>query len=511
MSVGVLAAVGLGLRVAVADQSLFADELSTYWIVSSNGLGGVVATVHGDAEITPPLYFVLAWLTTRIDLTPELLRAPSLVAGVAAIPLTYLLGLRTVGRWPGLVGAALVTLSPFMIYYSAEARGYALAIALVLLSTLALLAAVRVRRLRWWVAYAACSCVAVLTHYTSGFALAAQLGWLLFAHPEARRPALLANAAAALAFLPWLSGLINDFNSPTTSIVNALDVLNLHTARVTLEHWVVGYPYAYPNTSLGLIPGPAALVLLALGVAVAVCGTLLGASRRGLRGWLAGADRGLILVVALALSGPVGVVVASAVGTNVVSIRHLGASWPAFALTLATLLLAAGPRLRFAALALVVASFAIGAARMLEPRFARPDYRAAAAFVDRDAAPGDTVMDVTNLSPGPITAMDAAFDRSRRLFYVGRFRIRLDPFKILALPQPTARVTRRAAAAARGGRVFIVASETVGARSAPTRVVSTQEVIRALPAGYRRTKLRTYPGILRVAVLVYAPASSPRG
>ena len=139
--VAVLTAVGLALRLAIAGQSLFADELSTYWIVSTNGLGGVVSTVHTDAEITPPLSFVLAWLTTRLELTPELLRAPSLIAGSAAIPLIYLVGLRTVGRGAALVATALCALSPFMIFYSTEARGYALAITLVLGSTLALLVA----------------------------------------------------------------------------------------------------------------------------------------------------------------------------------------------------------------------------------------------------------------------------------------------------------------------------------------------------------------------------------
>src|SRR5919108_6536164 len=105
-----LSALGLGLRLALLGQSLFADELSTWWIVSTHGLGGVVSTVHSDAEITPPLYFVLAWLFTRVHESPELLRLPSLLAGVAAVPLTYLLGARTLGRAAGLVAAALVTL-----------------------------------------------------------------------------------------------------------------------------------------------------------------------------------------------------------------------------------------------------------------------------------------------------------------------------------------------------------------------------------------------------------------
>ena len=78
------------------------DELSTHWIVSRNDLWGVISTVHTDAEITPPLSFVASWLTTRIDFAPEFLRAPSLIAGAATIPLVYLLGREPSGagrRW----------------------------------------------------------------------------------------------------------------------------------------------------------------------------------------------------------------------------------------------------------------------------------------------------------------------------------------------------------------------------------------------------------------------------
>ena len=78
----VLTLLGFGLRVAVSQQDLFADELSTYWIVATNDLGGVISTVNSDAEITPPLSFVVAWLSTQVHLSPEWLRAPS-VLGIA--------------------------------------------------------------------------------------------------------------------------------------------------------------------------------------------------------------------------------------------------------------------------------------------------------------------------------------------------------------------------------------------------------------------------------------------
>jgi hypothetical protein len=505
-----LAGLGVALRVAVAGQSVFADELSTYWIVSTNGFEGVLSTVHSDAEISPPLYFVAAWLTTRIDLTPELLRAPSLLAGVATIPLTYVLGLRTVGRSAGLVAAALTALSPFMIFYSAEARGYALMVLLVLLSTLALLAAVDDRRTRWWVAYGVCSCAAVYTHYTSVFALGVQLLWLIWAHPEARKAALLANAGAIAAFLPWLSGLRADFNSPTADILDALSPFNTRTVRISLTHWSVGHPFAFPRTGLRDLPGAAPLLLFGLGVALAAVAAAVARLREQSRSWIRHLDCRVVLILALALSVPIGQALWGVVGTNLFGTRNLAASWPAFALTLAALLVAAGPRLRFAAAALVIGCFAIGAARMLEPRFERPDSQAVASFIDRNATAGDIVLDgaVFGISPGPLSGLDVAFDRPHRVLRVGAPDERDHPFGASDRILPPAEVTRRAVAAARGRRIFLVSGESVFLpTSLPARDSGADQVAAALPDRYRRIERRTYPGILSLAVSVYADRS----
>jgi hypothetical protein len=494
-----LTAVGAALRLAVAGQSVFADELSTYWIVSTNGFGGVVSTVHTDAEITPPLFFVAAWLTTRLDLSPELLRAPSLLAGTAAIPLTYLLGVRSVGRPAGSVAAALTAVSPFMIFYSAEARGYALVAVLVVLSTLAMLGAVDAdRRAPWWVAYATCSCAAMYTHYLAAFALGTQLLWLLWAHPDARRAALLANAAAVVAFLPWLSGLAADFDSPTTDILSSLDPLTFDRLRFSLEHWAVGYPGPVP---LRDFPGIPALVMFTLGIAAGVAGLVAHMLRRTPVSRLAQLDRRLVLIMALAVSTPAGTVVFSAVGTDIIAVRHFAASWAPFALSVATLLVVAGPKLRFAAAALAVGALAIGAAKMMEAPFKRPDYAAAARFIDRTAAPGDVVVDGTEaLSPGPLSGLDATLERSHSVIRVRAPRKRNLPFvrgeRLLTLSE----VTRRAASEAAGQRIFIAGLLPNEAYLA----VIAEHVNRALPAGYRRVAARSYVGIIGVVVLVYA-------
>lgn len=481
----------MALRLVVAHQSLFADELSTRFVVAGRGLADVVSVVHTDAEITPPLYFVASWLTTRIDLTPELLRAPSLVAGALTIPLVYLLGVRTVGRRAALVAAALTTFSPFMIYYSAEARGYAVMMALALGATLCVLTAVEHGRARWWAGYAACACGAVYTHYTSVFALAGLLAWALWAHPGARRGALAATAVALVGFVPWLSGLKVDLQSPTTDILSVLQPFEPGFVRSSLVHWAIGFPYLTAGTSVGKLPGNAALVALALALGLALAGLLAAA----LRGRLHAPDRRGVLVIVLAASVPVGEALVSAFGSNLFGTRNLAASWPAYALCLAALLVAAEPRLGIAASALAICAFAVGGIKLLDRDFQKPQVDAVVSYIDRSAGPRDVVIDGVSLAPGGIpTVIDTAFAGRRRVYPLGRPEVRYDPFRILAEPPSTTGVVRRAAAAASGARLFLLL--------APGGPLSA-EAVAAVPASYRRVAARTYAGINRIEVLVF--------
>jgi hypothetical protein len=499
--VALITVVGAVLRVLTATQPLFGDELSTHWVVSAHGFFEVVSVVHADWEITPPLYFLLAWLTTIPGVSAELLRLPSLVAGIGVIPLVYLLGTRTVGRPAALVACALTALSPFMIFYSGEARSYQLMIVLLVLSTIALLAAVQDGRARWWIVYGACSCAAMYAHYTAAFWLAAQLLWVLWAIPRARKAALLANLGALVAYLPWLSGIRNDISSPTTEILSELSPFTFRAVRLSLQHWSIGHPFVYEGTGLRDLPGDVALVMLAVGVLIAVVGLLRAAvgAAESLRSMLP--DPHLTLIVLLTLAVPVSEAVASAVGDNLFGTRNLAASWPAFALVLGALLAAAGPRLRFAAIALVVGAFAIGAAKMVDDEFHRPDSAAAAEFIDTEARPGDVVLDgaVRGVTPGPLSPLDAELERSRGVFRVLAPQQRRRPFTHRDIILPADETVRRAIERANGGRLFVLVVDVPLAFSPVLQAVASE-----LPPGYRRVGARAVPGIVNLKVHVYA-------
>lgn len=543
LAVLLLTAVGLFVRVTVARESLFGDELSTYWIVATHGLHGVLSLIYGTAsikhaEITPPLYFVASWVTTQFGHAPILVRLPSLIAGTLTIPVVYLLGRRTiagrgatppgpdsdtavaVSRGGAVAAAALVTFSPFMVYYSTEARAYGVMMLLVVGSTLALLVAIDTGRRRYWVLYGACACLAFWTHYTCVFVLGVQFLWALWAHPEARRPLLLATAGGVAGVLPWLPGLLNELGSPTLTILSDLSPFNAHAIGVALGHWAIGYPYAV--WGLAQVPGRPALALLALAVLLVSGGLVVSrrpdARRRALRdprpadpapaargprlARLARRDDRLLLLVLLLLATPVLEAVISLVSTHVFGVRNLAASWPELALVFAALAVRAGPRVGGAAVALAVLAFGLGAERMVSGGYGRPDFQAAAAFVEQHHQPGDVVLDETNryLSPGPLTPLDVALTHPvstvRALAPDERshpFTLR-DPF--VSLPDATRQAIR---ATAPGGRIILVG----GSPTAPTLAANAGTPANTSFAGWHRVALHHY---VDITVAVYARA-----
>ncbi len=150
-------------------------------------------------ESTPPLYYLLAWLWSHLFGVHEAgLRSLSALFGTATVPLAYLVGRELIGRRTGLAAAAIVAVEPMLVWYSQDARAYAL---LVALSTAALLFFVRARRtgaardLAWWAVFSA---LALAAHYFAFFPLAIEAAWLPLAVRPLRR-VLWALAGVALA------------------------------------------------------------------------------------------------------------------------------------------------------------------------------------------------------------------------------------------------------------------------------------------------------------------------
>jgi uncharacterized membrane protein len=105
-------------------QSLWMDEIASLANAHEFGIGGINALAKADH--VAPLHSIILWLATSIGGENAIaMRMPSVIAGVLTAPMFYLLGIRLFGsRTVGLIGATLVAISPYAVWYGQEARMY---------------------------------------------------------------------------------------------------------------------------------------------------------------------------------------------------------------------------------------------------------------------------------------------------------------------------------------------------------------------------------------------------
>lgn len=407
---GLITLIGLALRIPSMNDTLLWDELSTHYVVFDRSFGGMLDMVRGEQEVSPPLYFIFAWLFAQLGDPSLTMRLPSLIAGLATIPLTYLLGAWTVGRKAGLVGALLIAVSPFMIFYSAEARPYGMVTCLTLLSTLSLIAAVRGNRLRWWVAFAFFTAASMYSHYTALFVLSAQFIWALVYFKGLRFRMLLAGAGSVVLFLPWLPEYLADSDSPGASVIEALQPFTAAAVRLDLSQWALVHPFV-PRTEL---PGRAFQLLLVAGLALAVAGLLRELWLRRDQPFFWRPDRWVVLVVTLALAAPVMAAIVSYVDVSVYLPRNLATSWPGLAVSMGALLMANRMKvLRIVSTGLVVFYYGFIAVSMFDDEYQRPDYKGAAELIADEFKPGDRIVEYASFQPAPISPLDVPLDELR--------------------------------------------------------------------------------------------------
>lgn len=170
-----LTVLGAVLRFATLGvQSYHHDEVVTAGRVLGHDFFKTMDVV-GYSESAPPLYYALAWFWTQLTGTGEVgLRSLSALAGVATIPVVFFVGAELRGRRAGLFAAALVAVNPMMLWYSQEARAYALLVLLCALSLLFCVRAVRNGQRRDFVLWGLFSGLALATHYFAVFPILAE-------------------------------------------------------------------------------------------------------------------------------------------------------------------------------------------------------------------------------------------------------------------------------------------------------------------------------------------------
>jgi uncharacterized membrane protein len=188
-------------------QSFWYDEAFIPVHVLHPGLAATWRSfVH--SENTPPLWYLIAWADARIFGTGEVaLRWPSALAGTATVPVVWAIARElSERRIVAVLSAALVAVNPLFVWYSQEARAYALFVLLAALTILCFLRAERQPTPRRVAAFALTGSLALLSHYFAVFLLAPMVLWL--ARERTRRraalPAIAALAVVGLALTPLI-------------------------------------------------------------------------------------------------------------------------------------------------------------------------------------------------------------------------------------------------------------------------------------------------------------------
>jgi 4-amino-4-deoxy-L-arabinose transferase-like glycosyltransferase len=179
-------------------QSFWNDEGNSARIAERT-LDLILEGAAGD--IHPPGYYLLLHYWRALFGQSEFaLRSLSVVAGLVLIVFTYLLGHHLFGEVTGLMAAFLGAISPFAIYYSQEARMYALLAAISAASTYMLFRLLindtgqkpGFFRKTWFLAYVLTAAAGLYTQYAFSFVLLVHnsifgLWWLAMARRSVYR------------------------------------------------------------------------------------------------------------------------------------------------------------------------------------------------------------------------------------------------------------------------------------------------------------------------------------
>lgn len=391
-----LAALGVRL-VGLGEQPLWLDEATTAAFAARPLPQALTAEVHH-----PPLHYLLTHVAietlapapapAHVEGIPDdvvrgaaasnaLLRLPALIPGVLLIPALAFLTRRLApgGRARAAFHAAalLAALSPFGVAMSQEARNYALYMLLAVLATHLFLGLLRrgtgTPRLGVRLAaYALLSTLLMYTHHVAAVVLLAHEALYWVAWARARRAGgtpvgagrwLLARAASAAAFLPWMLWVAHQVASGAARF-EARHWVGVPQERIpySLFRFLAGYGLGPENADAMDLPraellareGPVALLVMAPLLLLLVLGLRARCWRPGLRGPLV-----VTLLFAYALLLPLSPWV------KMIHERYLCFQGPLLLAVAALGAAALGVRGRWLALgsAVVASLFALGAAQ----------------------------------------------------------------------------------------------------------------------------------------------------
>jgi len=143
--------------------SLWLDEASTLNFAVKSLPEIWQATTGG--EFNPPLFYWTEHIMLVFGNSEVVLRFIPALLGVLTIPLIYLVGKEFMDRNTGIIAAAAFAFSPFLIYYSQDARAYSMMLFFVTFAMVFYFRALKSNDLTNWALFGVLSALAFWTHF----------------------------------------------------------------------------------------------------------------------------------------------------------------------------------------------------------------------------------------------------------------------------------------------------------------------------------------------------------
>jgi mannosyltransferase len=416
----------------IGQQSYWADEVQSIWQV--NGHAGII---HDNILTNPhgPLHFTLLWVWSKLGGWSEVwTRSLSAVAALVTMWYFYILARRLAGHRAALWAVLLMAISPFHIMYSQEVRNYALLVLFAVLSYILLLritgrGGVEDGRspgargmLGTWIAYLFTSAAALACNLAALFLFISQGVYILLVRPKLFGRLVVIMVLIFLLLLPWIRNIELGWSIEHIKYGDPLRTVNFHPFSL---------PYTFLVYSLGDTVGPSRNEMnrsLAFDMfkpfipyyAIA-CLVYVVLVLQGLRTWhrrrkmLYLFGTWMILPVILAA-------ILAILNLKVYQARYAAVGFPAYLILLAAGIERCGKRLRWALVALVIVLTFVSLRNFYSnPRYWKPDARAAAAVIMQEDRAGDAIVLYTIQEPllyyydgpGTVTGLGFAPDSTR--------------------------------------------------------------------------------------------------
>lgn len=243
--IAIILFLGLILRLISLNQSLWLDEAINTLAVKNYSLFDLVAQ-YARADFHPPGWFIILWFWTLVFGYSEIaVRIPSVIFGSLTIWVTYLIGKKLVSRRVGLIAALLIAINPLHVYYSQEARMYAMATLAVAVNMLFFIKVIRQEKVNQLL-YVLSNLFVLTSDYIAYFIFPTQMLFILLYKRAVFKKWLLVLVSATLLGSWWLPifwnqlnvGSVASSNLPTWKFVAGS--FDLKTLPLTFVKFIIG-------------------------------------------------------------------------------------------------------------------------------------------------------------------------------------------------------------------------------------------------------------------------------